>query len=168
MNGIRQKSYKDFYITLTEWFRQSDRRIRMLAIADRSITAFLFGLYPVFLIWLLLRPDRNGLFWCTLLPAVSFLAVSVLRAVISFPRPYEKYDIHPLVPKETKGKSFPSRHVFCAFLIGMTCLKYSVPLAVLVFVLGTLLAGLRVIEGVHFPWDVAAGAILGILCGLWY
>ena len=68
--------------------------------------------------------------------------------------------------KETKGKSFPSRHVFSIAMIAMTFLRVSLPLAVLFFVLTALLAALRVLGGVHYVRDVAAGAAMGVLCGL--
>ena len=73
---------------------------------------------------------------------------------------------YALLVKETKGKSFPSRHVFSIAMIAMTFLRVSLPLAVLFFVLTALLAALRVLGGVHYVRDVAAGAAMGVLCGL--
>lgn len=100
-----------------------------------------------------------------LVPAVSFVAVSVFRSVYNAKRPYEIYDFKPLIPKDTKGKSFPSRHVFSIFVIGSSvCWFY--PLAGgLVCLMGCILAVIRVAAGVHFPKDVIAGAVIGIVCG---
>jgi len=106
--------------------------------------------------------------FCAAIPAVSFAAVSAFRAVYSAKRPYEVLDIQPLIKKETEGKSFPSRHVFSVFIIGMSFFYIAEPMGIAAFVSGTALAYLRVVGGVHFPKDVAAGALFGILCGLPY
>ena len=64
------------------------------------------------------------------------------------------------------GRSFPSRHVFSAFLIGMLWCIYSVPLGIAAMLLGTYIALERVLLGIHFPRDVIAGAAIGVLSGL--
>ena len=78
------------------------------------------------------------------------------------------FEIAPLISKETKGKSFPSRHVFSAFMIGMTFLFVIKPFGILILAAGTVMAYIRVVGGVHFPKDTAAGALLGVLCGMCY
>ena len=61
----------------------------------------------------------------------------------------------------------PSRHVFSAFIIGMAFLCIGeIPLGIIVFVCGLIIAIVRVISGVHFPKDVIVGALVGILCGV--
>lgn len=55
-------------------------------------------------------------------PLVGFIAVSVFRYIVNRPRPYEKFDMPPVIPKDTHGRSFPSRHVFSAFIIAFTVL----------------------------------------------
>ena len=99
------------------------------------------------------------------MPLGSFVILSALRKGINAPRPYEVYETSPLIPKNTKGKSFPSRHVFSIFIIGMT-FYYCCPapeLGIVILILGIFLAILRVVSGVHFIKDVVAGALLGIL-----
>lgn len=108
-----------------------------------------------------------ALIYAIAVPAVSFVAVSLLRRIINAPRPYEVFDAQPVIAKDTLGKSFPSRHTFSIFLIGMTfctcCpLSWSGPA---ILILGCALATIRVLAGVHFPRDVIAGAVAGILCG---
>ena len=57
-----------------------------------------------------------------IVPLVGFVAVSVFRYIVNRPRPYEKFDMPPVIPKDTHGRSFPSRHVFSAFIIAFTVL----------------------------------------------
>ena len=99
---------------------------------------------------------------------MSFLLVSVFRNLYNAKRPYELLEIQPLIHKDKKGKSFPSRHVFSVFVIAMTFLWLCPPAGVVFLVVGVLLALCRVIGGVHFPRDVIAGALAGIAAGACY
>ncbi|MDD7402641.1 MAG: phosphatase PAP2 family protein [Butyribacter sp.] len=107
----------------------------------------------------------RGLAVLILVPGISFVLVSLFRNLYDAKRPYEVYGFTPLIPKETKGKSFPSRHVFSIFVIGSSLCWYQPYAGVLVCLMGCLLAACRVVSGVHFPKDVIGGAIIGILCG---
>lgn len=103
------------------------------------------------------------------LGAVPFVCLSVFRRILAAPRPYEIYDFPALgidAVRSKRGSSFPSRHVFCAFLIG-TLLLVEVPvLATIVLLMGVGLGACRVLLGVHFIRDCVAGAISGVVCGV--
>jgi hypothetical protein len=103
---------------------------------------------------------------CIALPGSGFLLVSLFRSRFNAPRPYEALDIIPLMEKDKHGQSFPSRHVFSIFVIAMTLLRLCAPLGWALLCCGMVLAWCRVILGVHFPRDVIAGGIAGILWGL--
>lgn len=51
----------------------------------------------------------------------------------------------PLIPKDTKGNSFPSRHVFSIYIIAMAAWYVCPPLGVILCVAGVFLAAARVI-----------------------
>lgn len=159
---------KEQYERWSSPFRKWKYGTKLLIMADKTITAFIFFAYPLLLAYLMIAGRFWDLFFYVAIPAVSFLAVSFFRARYSAKRPYEALEICPLLKKETKGKSFPSRHVFSIFIIGMTFLYENTPIGIAIGVLGVLLSYIRVALGVHFPKDVAAGAALGILCGLLY
>ena len=96
-----------------------------------------------------------------------FLFVSGLRKVLDRPRPYEALNIRPLLVKEKQGESMPSRHVFSVFMIAMTFLYvFGIAASVPLFVIGIVMALIRVIGGVHFPSDVIVGAAIGIISGI--
>ena len=105
------------------------------------------------------------LYHTVLVPGVAFVVVSIFRRVYNAPRPYEQMQIRSLIQKDTKGKSFPSRHVFSIFIIGMSFMPVFPVIAGVIFVAGVFLALIRVIGGVHYIHDVIAGAFLGILIG---
>lgn len=133
-------------------------------LANRFLTLSGFVLYPILLFICAIRMDKR-FFAFLFLPAFFFLAMSQIRKMINHPRPYEIYDIVPLIPRDGHGQSFPSRHVFSIFLIGTLWIGIFLPIGVLLLILGILLAVIRVIAGVHFPQDVIWGSIAGILCG---
>ena len=101
-----------------------------------------------------------------LLPtAIPFLLITIIRRLINAPRPYELYDFYKIKPKEKSGRSFPSRHVFSAFVIGTTSLIYTLELGFLVLIFAALMAAARVLLGIHFIRDVVAGAVIGAISG---
>lgn len=149
-------------------FQKRESGAKILYIMDKTITGIVFLAYPALLVSFAAMQRYADLISYILVPAVSFLVVSLFRKIYSAPRPYETLDIIPLLKKMTKGKSFPSRHVFSIFMIAMTFLDWNMWFGIMFLILGVLMAYIRVVGGVHFPKDVAAGALLGILCGLFY
>ena len=124
-------------------------------------------IYPALLLYLVVCRDSR--FWRVLLvPAVTFVLVSLFRKKFNAPRPYEKWQVKPLIPKDTKGNSFPSRHVFSIYIIAMAAWYVWMPLGVILCVAGGFLAAARVSGRVHFVKDVVAGALIavgfGVLC----
>ena len=97
---------------------------------------------------------------------VPFVAVSVMRRVIKAPRPYEIYEFYQIPPKDKVGQSFPSRHVFSAFIIATLACVASIWLSIILFAVGICLAVSRVLLGIHFIRDVVAGALIGIASGV--
>lgn len=98
--------------------------------------------------------------------AIPFVIVTLVRKFINAPRPYELYPFYKAPPKKKRGESFPSRHVFSAFIIATLALSVSIPLAVALFFIGTALAIARILLGMHFIRDVLAGALIGIISGI--
>ena len=72
----------------------------------------------------------------------------------------------PVLEKDTKGKSFPSRHVFSVFVIAVTVFVRNPVAGCILAMIGIMIAVIRVIGGVHTVWDVTAGAAVGILSGV--
>ena len=134
-------NYKRFYDRISGPLRPY---ARVLGGLNKAITRTFYLLFPIFisLVWL-----RNGwfvLFMTVLIMGGGFFLLSLGRSFYNRPRPYQTWDIQPLIKKDSLGKSFPSRHVFSA----------------------AILAILRVLGGVHYTSDVLAGYVIGILVGL--
>lgn len=166
---MNEKNYAPFYQRITRPFVGHPGRIATLKLLNGVLVLLMYLLYPYLLFrtyqWghSVLTPVFLKLFF---IPALSFLVLSVFRHKINRPRPYEAHAIVPLLPRNKQGESMPSRHVFSAALISM-CWLYVQPQVGVACLFCSLLSGVtRVLAGVHYPSDVAAGFDIGVLCGL--
>ena len=101
-----------------------------------------------------------------LVPALGFVLLTLVRKWINQPRPYETWEIVPLLDKDSSGHSMPSRHVFSATIISMACLHANLPLGLVLLVFSALLGLVRVLGGVHYSKDVLVGYACGLLWGI--
>lgn len=160
---------------MVEGLRARPALAHAITLTNKVITDAVYVAYPCLLAWLAYTAAVGGsgeaigvLARAILVPGVSFALVTVLRKAVNAPRPYEVFGAAPVIPKDTRGNSFPSRHTFSIFVIAMTFCACC-PLAwagPAMLTAGVVLAAIRVVSGVHFPRDVVAGAFLGVLAGV--
>lgn len=105
---------------------------------------------------------------------ISNVIVFVLKYIIAEPRPFLVLgNVHQLIP-ETEIYSFPSGHTTSSFAAAIVIgLKYSLQLKNkkirLIYPLiafATLIGFSRIYIGVHYPFDVIFGALMGMICAL--
>lgn len=154
------------YEKLAQSFRNHPKLAKSVHIFNRVLTGIVFTAYPLLLLYLAAEREKT-LYLSVIVPLDGFLIVSFFRYLINRQRPYERYDFIPTIPKDTKGKSFPSRHVFSAAVIAVTFLVQRNPALVGMgagLIIVALTVGvIRVISGVHYVSDVlAAWACAGI------
>lgn len=159
------KNYATFYNKLTRSFQNKPTATRCLQVVNSLLTKIMYLIYPLMLIYLFCA-QSNRLLAFILIPALSFVLVSVVRKLLNAPRPYEVWNITPLILKNTKGQSMPSRHVFSATIISMAILQLNLIWGIFFLILSLVIALCRVLGGVHYPRDVMAGFLVGIICGL--
>ncbi len=157
--------YVDFYKKISAPFVKSRPLMLILKIIYKILPIIVFISYPLILGYLVFTHDTR-LFRCISVPLGVFLSLSVFRALLNAQRPYEKYGTKPLFSKETKGKSFPSRHTASAAVIGMAALYVNTILGSVFLAVSVLIALSRIIGGVHFPKDVAAGFLYAVVMGV--
>ena len=156
---------KEQYIKITEPMRNDPEKTKRIIGLNQIFTGVVFMVYPLYMVMLYVEKDPK-LMKAIFVPAVSFVLVTIFRKMINVPRPYEKFEIPPVIEKDTKGKSFPSRHVFSVFIIAVA-IFYSHPgPGILIALIGIVMAVIRVLGGVHEPRDVIAGAVIGLVCGV--
>lgn len=136
--------------------------LRVASLAIVALSVYLFFTHCL----KLLAESPIYLIETLIITGVPFVALTVMRLVINAPRPYELLEFYEKKPKNKSGRSFPSRHVFSVFVIGTVMIPTSAFLGAALLVLGAALGAMRVLLGVHFIRDVAAGALIGVLSGV--
>ena len=101
------------YNRIRDFFNTHSSAFSLLLMANRFLTACGFFLYPLLLLFLLLKKELLMLFSFIFIPAICFLIVTIFRKVINKQRPYEKFPIQSLIKK---GAVFPkSPRIFYLF-----------------------------------------------------
>lgn len=150
------------YNKIAAWFRARPACLKLLKAGCRYLPVPLYAGYPALLLFLAFTGDAR--FWKVLLiPAAVLVFITALRKLVNAKRPYEVLGIDPLVHKEKKGNSFPSRHVASASVIAAAFWYVHPALGITAGVLAAFIAVLRPLAGVHFPRDVIAGAAIALL-----
>lgn len=127
-----------------------------------------------------------GLFWITAAAALLFskkyrrfgamllaaLALShivgedLIKPLAARPRPFVLFPGHPLLIAAPAGFSFPSGHAASGFCAAFILWKANRHFGLSALILAALIAFSRIYLFVHYPADVLAGAVLGVICAL--
>lgn len=148
-----------------QYLEEHEAGRHIFIILYRLLPCIVFAVYGLMIIYLFVNKDMR---LCKVIevPLVVFLGVSVIRKYLDAPRPYEVTGMPPLIKKDKKGQSFPSRHVVSAVIISMAGLYLNVWLGIILLIISFLIAIVRVTAGVHFVRDVAAGFVISIITGI--
>ena len=155
---------KEGYLAAIEFFGSHKGLLKAAVIIQKASELAVYVIYPLF-IALLFLSENDFYIKSVLVCGVSFFAITLLRIRLNVPRPYEKYDFTPLIKKESRGRSFPSRHAFSAAIIALNVGVVCPFGGALLGVLTLIISFLRVVLGVHFIKDVVFGIVAGILLG---
>ena len=146
-------------------FLSTKKLVKPIILLLKLTTLSVYIIYPAVLVYLLIyKPERLAV--TVLAPFISFVLVTIYRNLKNAKRPYEAYGFKPLYPKNSLGKSFPSRHTFSVFVIATAILPVNLLLGITLLLFGLIIAFSRVVLGIHFIKDVVCGAVIGILCGV--
>ena len=162
--GIITGMYTEFYERISAPWRANPALRGALRSVDLALRIAFALAYLGLLNWLAYQGDYPRLERAFFVPAITFVAVTALRNAINAPRPYEAYPIDAVIPKETTGKSMPSRHMASATIIACTLWWVSVPAGIVAAVGCAAIAYVRIAGGVHFPRDIAAAAAFSLAC----
>lgn len=158
-----------FYERVRPFFITHGFCLSLLKWVNRLVTLLMPLLYFYVLWTAYLKASKAWIVLAYLsVPATGFIILSVIRKRMNWPRPYELGAFPPLLNREGKGSSMPSRHVFSAAIISTVAWGVNPLLSVLGLSLALLLAGVRVLAGLHFVRDVMVGFLSAILWGFFW
>ena len=94
-----------------------------------------------------------------------FIIVEIIRFIWDRPRPFVSNSVNLLI-NHSPSASFPSGHA--AFFFALSCLiyLYNKKIGILFLIASFLISISRVFCGIHWPFDILAGALVGILSAL--
>ena len=161
------KNYQEWYNHIAGKIENKPIFLRLLRAFNRFMTVVMPIVYLTLLVATDLQEGLGKQVWIYLfVPALGFVILSFLRKKINAPRPYEEWDIKPLLDRDSPGQSMPSRHVFSATIISMACLHASLTMGMICLTLSAFLGLVRVLGGVHYPKDVLVGYACGLVWGV--
>ena len=161
------KNYQEWYDHIAGKIENRPIFLRLLRTFNRFMTVVMPMIYLTLLAITYLQQGLGkqvGIY--VFVPATGFVILSFLRKKINAPRPYEEWDIKPLLDRDSPGQSMPSRHVFSATIISTACLHASLTMGMICLTLSAFLGLVRVLGGVHFPKDVVVGYICALVWGV--
>lgn len=129
---------------------------------------FLYVLVVILIVLLFWKKHR-------LMILSSAISVFLSRIIIAEPikilihraRPYIVLDTaKKIIAGDTDFKSFPSGHAAVIFAIAMAIYFFNKKLGIWFFIGATLISVSRIFVGVHWPTDILAGALIGIISGI--
>ncbi len=138
----------------------------LMRIASLLLTVLVFIAFPAMLIAFIVKKLYLIALSLTLVCAVPFVLISVVRRLLNRPRPFESQGFTPILKREKGGCSFPSRHAFSASLIATVWLSVGTPIAILLYVCTLGISAIRYLSGVHYLSDLIAGIAIGVISGV--
>lgn len=102
----------------------------------------------------------------TISSIMQILLQVIIKRIFNRERPYEKYEdiSHAMAPPDKF--SFPSGHTAGAFAIAFVFYYFFPILFVPMLVIASLIAFSRIYLGLHYPTDVLAGIVLGLISAI--
>lgn len=128
----------------------------------------IFSLMPIFPRAVLARRKNFGMIVSALAAALiaRFGVVALIRFFWDRGRPFEVLtNVHQLLNHDREG-SFPSGHATFFFALATFVGFYYPRTSVAFFAAATAMSVSRVIAGVHWPSDIIAGALVGVLTSI--
>lgn len=119
---------------------------------------------------LLIRKETRNAGWVMLIALAldAVLVNAVIKPIVNRPRPYEALGL-PILISPPSGSSFPSGHTSIAFTMAASMLltlksRTGRVLSWIAVAFACVTGLTRLYFFVHYPSDVLAGAVIGILC----
>lgn len=120
----------------------------------------------IFLVLLFTKKYRRVAIFALVAMAVELLMVEgLIKNIFERPRPFLLNENIQLLIKAPHGYSFPSGHTASSFAFASVLFLNRVPFRKTIMTLAALMGFSRLYLYVHYPTDVIAGALLGILIG---
>ncbi|WP_216892481.1 phosphatase PAP2 family protein [Nocardia alni] len=132
-----------------------------------------FGLFVVFIVigwWMARGRDAAAMTSALAVPVVAVVAYvvnSAIKLVVAERRPCYRFPTAFLLEKcpALGDYSFPSNHTVVVFAMAVALLLVSRALGIWALIAAAVMGFSRMYVGAHYPHDVAAGVLVGVIVG---
>jgi len=93
-----------------------------------------------------------------------FVIVELIRWIWQRPRPFVENNVNLLLTHN--ASAFPSGHAALFFAVSTIVYFYNKKAGIFFFIISLLICLARVFTGIHWPLDILAGIVVGVLSGL--
>jgi undecaprenyl-diphosphatase len=93
----------------------------------------------------------------------TWYVVKIIKVLLALPRPFETLTNIRVLLSISGGDSFPSGHAALTSALATTVFFYHRRLGLLLYLFAITISLSRLYVGVHYPVDIAAGFLIGIL-----
>lgn len=136
------------------------RAFDTLAIFFAFYAIIIFAPLVAFFVWV----QRKTLFLSILAVSLAFGINQSIGALFYRDRPFIQLHLAPLIDG-VSGKSFPSDHTAVSFALATVFARVYPQWQILGYSIALAISFSRIIVGVHYPSDVFAGIVVGIVSG---
>ena len=119
---------------------------------------FIFALFLLYLFY----KDRKLVMRAILAAVLSAAIVALIKKVWFYPRPFLREGIQPLIT-HVSDSTFPSKHAAVAFALAQIIFLDKKSLGWWFLILAFFISLARVVTGVHYPSDILAGSLIGLI-----
>lgn len=134
-----------------------------LMVLGANYSIFLVGVLNIYFLIKHDNSHKKAFILGALSMVIGFSFIYLLRLFWHEPRPFVSHLITPMSVLHISAYSFPSVHTFVMTVITFSNLIYRAKFAYLMIFLLIFSGFARVYVGVHYPWDILGGLIIGIL-----
>ena len=160
--------YQTLYTKNFAFYESRPQAKRVVVLLNR-ILPYLFALaYALLWVYAYDTVEQREQVTLFFSPVLSLVTVTAMQLFSERPRPYEETgaNVTPMVEKNAKGNSFPSRHIACAVAVAMAFIAHLPLVGALLLLLSALLAYTRFTVGVHYISDLLVGGVVGLFFGV--
>lgn len=138
----------------------------IMKIVTTSGDAGLIWIAAIILCLVFKKTRRAGVCMAIAMILVLLICNLTLKPIIARPRPFSLKEGIELIIAAPKDFSFPSGHTASSFAAAIGLFIYHKKLGIAALIWATLVAFSRLYMYVHYPTDVMAGMLVGILCAV--
>ncbi|MEK7619223.1 MAG: phosphatase PAP2 family protein [Patescibacteria group bacterium] len=149
-------------VAVFQWIHGFSGQLAALDAAGVFFAQYAIAALPFFIFFLPASKRKSTFLFCISSALVALFVNLIIGATFFRPRPAISLNVDPLISLLVNAKSFPSDHTAIAFSFAFSLLMQSRVVGITALTLAGLIGFSRIFVGVHYPFDILGGMLVGI------